>query len=320
MSNEANNEFWKILRADEIEDFLDLLSLSTKILKRKVAKIDILAGGLTNKSFKVTFEDGLVVVMRLAGKGTGEFISRKGEKHNSTMVAGIGIAPEIYYFDSETGSQLVEFVKLPTLHIEDFQNSASVLENAGKLINRLHSSGIEFMGKFDPVEGIDNYEKILKNKNYTERYDGWDDTYKMVLRIKDIFKKNPPKLAPCHCDILAENFMFDGKEMKLIDWEYGGMADPYYDASGVITENVLSEKATNTYLKALFDGEPTPEQYARIMVGRFLYCSYWSIWSLVQIANGKDYDIYWQYGLDRALLGKEYLSDPKFESYLKLLG
>jgi len=319
MSNEANNEFWKILRADEIEDFVDLLDLATKILKRKVAKVDILAGGLTNKSFKITFEDGFVVVMRLAGKGTGEFISRKGEKRNSALVAALGIAPEVYYFDAETGSQLVEFIKLPTLHIEDFQNNATVLEKAAKLVSTLHNSGMQFLGEFDPVAGIDNYENILQNKNFTERYDGWDETYKTVLRIKEIYKKNPPKLAPCHCDILAENFMYDGKDMKLIDWEYGGMADPYYDASGIITENVLSEKATDIYLNALFGGKPTDEQYAKIMIGRFLYCSYWSIWSLVQIANGKDRETYWQYGLDRALLGKEYREDPNFESYLSLI-
>lgn len=320
MTYGANTEFWKILRADEIEDFVDLLTLSTKILKRKVASVDILAGGLTNKSFKITYEDGKKVVMRLAGKGTSEFIDRSAEKHNSTSVANLGIAPEVYYFDAETGSQLVEFVELPTCHLEDFQNDKNVLENAGKLVSKLHNSGIEFFHKFDAVEGIDNYEKILQSKNFTDRYDGWDKIYSTVLRIKDIYAKNPPKLAPCHCDILAENFMFDGKEMKLIDWEYGGMADPYYDASGVITENVLSDEATNVYLKALFNGEPTKEEYAKVMVGRFLYCSYWSIWSLVQIANGKDHDLYWQYGLDRALLGKEYISDPNFESYLSLIG
>ncbi len=320
MDNENKKNFWSILRADEIEDFMDLLGLASKVLKRKVANVEILAGGLTNKSFKIIFEDGMVVVMRLAGRGTGEFISRKGEKHNSTMASGIGIAPEVYYFDADTGSQLVEFVKMPTLHIEDFQKDADVLQHAGKLLNSLHNSGIEFAGKFSPVAGIDEYMEILKNKKYTDRYEGWDAIYKNVVRIRDAYAKNPPSQAPCHNDVLAENFMYDRTEMKLIDWEYGGTGDPYYDVSGVLTENLLDKKAIEIFLKAYFDGEPTEEQRARVFINRFLYCTYWCAWSLVQIANGKEHDLYWQYGLDRALLGKEYMSDPNFDHYITLLG
>jgi thiamine kinase-like enzyme len=165
MDNESVNNFWSILRADEISDFMDLLNLAEKILKRKVADIKILAGGLTNKSFKVVFEDGLTVAMRIAGRGTGEYISRKAEKNNSTMAAGMGIAPEVYYFDPETGSQLVEFVKLPTMHIEDFQKNPDVLKNAAQIMKTLHSSGIKFLGAFDPVAGIEDYVKTWNKRN-----------------------------------------------------------------------------------------------------------------------------------------------------------
>ncbi|HXK77999.1 MAG TPA: choline kinase family protein [Oscillospiraceae bacterium] len=320
MDNESVKNFWSILKADEIGDFMDLLNLAEKILKRKVANIEILAGGLTNKSFKVVFEDGLTVAMRIAGRGTGEYISRQAEKHNSTMAAGMGIAPEVYYFDPDTGSQLVEFVKLPTLHIEDFQKNPDVLKNSAQIMNTLHSSGIKFLGAFDPVAGIEDYVTILKQKKFEDRYEGWDSIYKTVLRVRDAYAKNPPALTPCHNDTLAENFMYDGKTMKLIDWEYGGMGDPYYDASGIFTENLLSDEAGEIFMRAYFGGEPTDEQRARILVSEFLYCTYWSVWSLVQIANGKDRDLYWQYGLDRAILGKEYMSNPNFERYLKLIG
>ena len=119
----------------------------------------------------------------------------------------------MYYFDAETGSSLVEFVKMPTLHIEDFQKDPVVLKNAARIMNTLHSNGIKFLGHFDPVAGIDEYVNILKQKSYTKRYEGWDDIYKTVLRVRDAYAKNPPALAPCHNDVLAENFMYDGKNM-----------------------------------------------------------------------------------------------------------
>ncbi len=320
MGSESKKEFWSILRADEIQDFLELVDLAGKILKKRVADIEILAGGLTNKSFKLTMEDGQLVVMRLAGRGTGEYINRKAEKNNSTKAAGLGIAPEIYYFDAETGSQLVEFVKLPTMHIEDFQTNTTVITEAGKLLRRLHTSGIKFLGAFDPVKGIIDYVNILEQKGFAERFEGWDKIYKVVQQVDAAYKKNPPPQAPCHNDVLAENFMYDGKTMMLIDWEYGGTGDPYYDVSGAITEDLMDKNATETWLKAYFGGEPTEEQRARVDVNKFLYCTYWSVWSLVQIANGKEREFYWEYGLHRAKLGLEYMSDPNFDKYVALLG
>ena len=73
-------------------------------------------------------------------------------------------------------------------------------------------------------------------------------------------------------------------------------------------------------MREYFGGEPTDEQRARSAINKFLYCTYWSVWSLVQLANGKEQDVYWQYGLDRAILGKQYMSDPNFERYLTLIG
>lgn len=312
--------FWSILQADEITDFMELVDLSERILRRKVAEIEILAGGLTNKSFKLIYEDGFKVVMRLAGKGTGEYINRAAEKYNSTKMGGLGIAPEVYFFDEKTGSQLAEFVTLPTCHLEDFQENKDVVTKAGQLLRQYHTSGIEFKGAMDPVEGIKEYVAILENKGFTDRYDGWDEIYATVLKIAEAYAKNPPKLGPCHNDVLAENFMYDGEKMILIDWEYGGQNDPYYDAAGPLTENMMNEEMTEVWLNAYFGGEPTEEQRARVMINRFLYCTYWSVWSLVQMANGKDRDLYWQYGLDRAILGKEYMSDPNFEKYLSIIG
>lgn len=311
--------FWSILRADEITDFMELVDLSERVLEREVADIEIMAGGLTNKSFKVTYDDGLVVIMRLAGKGTSAYIDRSAEKYNSTKMGGLGIAPEVYFFSEKTGSQLAEFVKLPTLHIEDFQTNKDVVTRAAQTLAKYHNSGIEFKGAMDPVEGIKEYVSLLEKGGFERRYDGFDKVFEVVLKVAEKYAANPPKLGPCHNDVLAENFMYDGDKMVVIDWEYGGQNDPYYDAAGPLTENLMDEEMTEVWLNAYFGGEPTAEQRARVMVNRFLYCTYWSVWSLVQIMNGKEEEVYWPYGEERAVLGLEYMNDPKFAEYLELL-
>lgn len=311
--------FWEHLAANEITPFMDLVDLSERILGRKVAEISFLAGGLTNKSFKIVYDDGKKVVMRLAGAGTGEYIDRSAEKYNATKMGGLGIAPEVYFFDEKTGSQISEFIELPTCHLEDFQKNKDVVSKAAKLVRMYHTSGIQFKGAMDPVQGIKDYVKILEDKGFDERYEGWDEIYATVLKIAAAYEKNPPALGPCHNDVLAENFMYDGTTMKLIDWEYGGQNDPYYDAAGPLTENEMDDEMTEVWLTSYFGGEPTEEERARVMVNRFLYCTYWSVWSLVQMANGKEREIYWDYGLVRAKLGKAYMSDPKFADYLAII-
>ena len=67
----------------------------------------------------------------------------------------------------------------------------------------------------------------------------------------------------------------------------------------------MDKNAAETWLKAYFGGEPAEEQCARVDVNKFLYCTYWSVWSLVQIANGKEREFYWEYSLHRAKLGLE---------------
>ena len=49
-----------------------------------------------------------------------------------------------------------------------------------------------------------------------------------------------PSVA-CHNDLLSENFIVDGDgRMWIIDWEYGGMADPYFDLGDFVMEHPFS--------------------------------------------------------------------------------
>ncbi|MDD6154069.1 MAG: choline kinase family protein [Eubacteriales bacterium] len=317
MADDKKN-FWSILRADEISKFMELVDLTEKILGEKTQDIEVLQGGLTNKSFKVTLADGHKVVLRMGGAGTGEYINRAGEKHNCIAASMLGIAPEVYYFDTRSGCEVTNFVEKPTMHLEDFQNDKAVVEAAAGVLKRLHNCGMKFQGTMDHVQGIKDYAKILEDKKYEERFEGWDEIYDTVLKIDEINKKNPPIIGPIHADTLAENWMWDGNDMTLIDWEYGGVGDIYSDVAGIITEDLLTDEMTDVLLKAYF-GEPTEEQVARVMVDRFVYCEYWSIWSLVQMANGKDPAVYWDYGNDRAQLGLQYMKEEKWDSYIETL-
>jgi thiamine kinase-like enzyme len=44
-----------------------------------------------------------------------------------------------------------------------------------------------------------------------------------------MIRKSTPRSIACHNDYLSENFINDGKRIWIIDWEYGGIEDPYFD-------------------------------------------------------------------------------------------
>lgn len=314
--------FGDIIQNREIPSFWRMLNLAREIFHQEFKAVEIMPGGLTNKNFKITLEDGRDVAIRVAGIGTSNYINRPAEKHNATQMASIGIAPEVYFYDAESGSQLCEFVEGPTLHMADFQTRDEVLTQAAVVMHKYHNSGLEFKSSFDPIAKIGEYRRILKEAGYEKRYEGWDRIVKTLDALTAAYKKNPPRQVPCHNDTLAENFMYDAdlETMRVIDWEYGGMNDAYYDTACVCVENLLSKKCEDTFFSAYCGGKPTDEERARLLINKFLVTSHWSTWSLVQISYGKDEEFYWEYGRTRAVQACGFLDEPDFARYLELIG
>lgn len=173
-----------------------LLNLAREIFKQELTVVEIMPGGLTNKNFRAVTEDGTQIAIRLAGQGTANYINRPGEKHNAGEIAGLGIAPEIYYYDPKTGSQIVEYIDAPTMHPVVFQTRDEVLVKAGAVMRRYHDSGLEFKTSFDPVAKIDEYKAILDEHSYGKRYEGWE-------RMVEALERHPapptPSSRPAAC-------------------------------------------------------------------------------------------------------------------------
>ena len=57
-------------------------------------------------------------------------------------------------------------------------------------------------------------------------------------------------LAPCHNDLLAANFIHDGARLWIVDWEYAGMGDPFFDLANFAVNNELDEDGERALLAA----------------------------------------------------------------------
>ncbi len=284
-----------------------------------ITEITYMPGGLTNRNFRIVI-GGKKFAFRLAGAGTAEYLNRPGEKQAVGALKDLNICPEFYYYDVSTGSNVARFVEGDTMSRKDFQTRKDVLEKAAIILKKYHDSGIIFEGRFDPVAEINSYQDYLKKNHWTKFYDGMDELNQKFNEVQDAFKKNPPKLICSHNDVLSENFIYDGKKMELIDWEYCGMNIYNFDVAAIIIENRLSPEKEGEFLKYYYGAEPTEAQLADVLIGKFLVDGLWCPWALVQMATkpGEE-DFYWDYGLDRITRCNQYMADPNFDRYVKMI-
>ena len=96
---------------------------------------------------------------------------------------------------------------------------------------------------------------------------------------------------PCHNDLLAANFIAgEGGRIWLVDWEYAGMGDVYFDLANFAANNDLPEPETLELLRAYF-GELSPEHERALGLMRFMSDFREAMWGVVQQAlSDLDFD------------------------------
>ena len=94
--------------------------------------------------------------------------------------------------------------------------------------------------------------------------------------------RDVPAPVACHNDLLAENFILgDDGRMWVIDWEYGGINDPYYDLGVLCAENPLTEDEERAVISR-YCGEMDVHRYARMMLYKIISDLWWSLWAMLQ--------------------------------------
>lgn len=297
-----------------------LTDLTEKATSCKVTAIKPMPGGLTNSNFSMTLDNGMVTAVRIPGPGTEKYINREAERHNLTMMGTIGIAPEIFYYDSESGTMISEYIHAETMHPEDFQTDYRKVVRAAGLMRTYHNCGQWQIGTFSPVGNVRSAYDSFKKENYEIPFKEQQDLWQHIKKVNRILENCPYPKVPGHNDPLSENFMFDGHTMTLIDWEYAGMNDCYYDLAAFVVENQLSPEMEEDFMVAYLGNNPSDEQKAHLRVYKFLLDSYVFHWALLQLAAGKDPAIYMPYAEERLKRAFGYVEAPDFEDVLDNLG
>lgn len=269
-------------------------------------------GGLTNLVYRVRTQQR-DYVLRVAGPGTESFIDRKVEAHNARAAATAGVSPEVLFVDESDGLMLMPHIPATTMTPEAFRSTAGAPARAGAAFARLHDSGQTFEFRFELFQMIDGYLKLLGELGATLP-EGYHDVVEEAEAVREVLDAKPARLAPCHCDPLCENFLDTGEAMWIVDWEYSGMNDPLWDLGDLSVEAGLSPEQDLEMMQAYRSGSVSEADFGRMVVYKAMCDLLWTLWGLIQHAQGNPAEDFWAYSVDRferckALMGSREFHD-----------
>ena len=275
-------------------------------------------GGMTNIVHLVETPT-INLVVRIAGKGTAEYINRTFEYNNAMAAWRAGISPEIVWADVNNGVMVSKAInEIETMTPNLFGSRSGSPARAGYAFAKLHNSGETFDFRFELFNMIEDYLKILSTKD-VNLPEGYHDIVKAAEPVKESLQANPTTLAPCHCDPVCENFLDDGKNMWIVDWEYSGMNDPLWDLGDLSVEAGMNEGQENEMLEAYFGKAPTSAQKGRVIIYKAMCDLLWTLWGLIQLADKNPADDFWAYSIERFERCKVLMQNPTFTEHINAI-
>jgi thiamine kinase-like enzyme len=240
-----------------------------------------LSGGITNRNFLIE-ADGATVrwVVRLAGNDTHLLgISREVELAATTSAAGVGVGPEVTAFIRPEGYLVTRFIEGSPVSDEAVHQPATIRRVADS-IRRFHE-GPAIPGLFIPLRIVEAYRALALARGVAIPVE-YELARAIGRRIELAFLANPVELRPCHNDLLNANFIDDGARIRIVDWEYAGMGDPFFDLGNFSINHGLDPTEDRILLEAYDAGPVRPDRLARILLMRVVSDFREAMWGVLQ--------------------------------------
>jgi thiamine kinase-like enzyme len=238
--------------------------------------VEPLGGGITNHNFKVTV-DGESFVLRIGGRDTDLLgIDRSVEHGASVAAAEAGVGPEVVDFLEPEGYLVTRFVEGHPVPLEEMARPENILRVATTL-RRIHEGG-PIPGRFDSFRVVEAY-RATAEEHGVRIPDAFSAAKEHADKIESARGSQPRR--PCHNDLLNANFIDDGTNLRIVDWEYAGMGDVFFDLANFSINHELGEAENEALLTAYFE-ELRFEDLASLRLMRFMSDFREAMWGVVQ--------------------------------------
>jgi thiamine kinase-like enzyme len=275
-------------------------------------KISPLRGGMTNQNYRVDVGKKSYA-LRISGDKTDLLgINREYEYRTQTIAGELGIAPEVVAFIEPEGYMVTKFIEgrpIPAEELKQPQNLARV----ASVLNEIHAMP-SIPGVFSPFQVVRNYARIAQEHRVTfpEKFD-W-----LISQMNDAeaAMMNTSRIQrPCHNDLLNGNFLL-GNKLYVLDWEYAGMGDVFFDLANFSNNHELSEDEDHFLLDCYF-GRVSSQARAHLNIMKIMSDFREALWGLVQVRiSDLDFD-FLGYANQHFLRLLQRALNPNWEAWLK---
>ncbi len=297
-----------------------------------------LTGGITNLNYRVEI-GGDTFALTIAGTGTDALGVDRSRAYEITRGVGdLGVGPEVVCVLPDDGILVTRFIWGRRLAADD----ATDPETLARIVRSLHRyhGGPAFPGAFSPFETVRAYLKTAQQQE-AARMSGAapaaggapaseraqtparlpNDTatlYECMAVIEGLTQRAGALAQPCHNDLWQSNFIDDGHTIRIIDWEYAGMGDVYFDLANFAIHNTFGDAEDEALLRTYF-GTISAAGIARLKLLKAVAELREAMWAVVgqhlpaTTASGFDAPAYAVAHFERC---RRALADPRFSAWV----
>ena len=281
--------------------------------ENKELSITPLSGGLTNSNFQVDV-DGRPYFVRVPGASTELLaINRENEHYNSKAAHAAGVGPKVLHHLPEYCVMVLEFLNGKTMS-KDSLNEAGMPARMAQAIRKLHA-GPRFLTDFNMFRLTEYYLQVCDEHSITIP-DGYLERMATISTMEQAMSVKPLATVPCNNDLLAENYIDDGKNLWLIDYEYSGNNDPTFELGNTCQEMQFSDAQIEEVCASYF-GEATTDKIARMKLNMIMSDVGWGLWAAIQAKVSTIEFDFWGWAIERWGRAVEKMDSKEFEVWLR---
>lgn len=273
-----------------------------------------LPGGLTNLNYRVT---GAPVdyVLRITGDAEMLGADREAEYAATVAAAGLGIGPEVLTYLRPEKILITRFVDGHGVPAEQMR-TPEMISRVAAILRRLHA-GPPVPSSFSAFGIVEMYRDNARGLG-VELPGAFDRAWSLADDMRPALARSFSGASLCHNDLLNANFLVEGGRLRVVDWEYAGMGDPFFDLANFSTNHDLDEDGDRLLLHAYFD-RVRDEDFARLRLMRIMSDFREAMWGVVQQGlktTDTDYEAYAAQFFDRM---ERRASDRRYHQWIEQL-
>ena len=247
----------------------EIKQLINNLFKSDHYQLEPYPKGLTNINYSLTINDQKYLI-RTPHSDSHQIVNRSHEAKALELVKPLDLDVPTVYYNLQTGIKISRLVN-GYMDFNEYQGDDKI-ERTALLMKKLHSLQTKSGFKFNPIERYHQYRMYVKEPMIKD-----EDANRIINTIETY----GVTMTLCHNDWVAGNIGFSQERDYLIDYEYAGDNDPYFDVMSFISENNLSQVEQAKFLAYYFDHPLSHIEKAKLLAYQQLNNLLWCTWALM---------------------------------------